>query len=258
VVVDCGSLPPQLIESELFGHERGAFTGAVQRNVGAFEQATGGTIFLDEIGELPLDLQPKLLRAIESRKIRRVGGDSQIPVDVRVVAATNRDLAVEAAKGRFREDLYYRLAVVKLQVPPLRERKDDIALLAYHLLEGLGADPQQLLTEDLVQELQSYHWPGNVRELRNALERHAALGEPLTYEYAAAKESKPSAVATDVIDLSQPLRGAKQTLIDEFERAYIRAQLAACNGNVSECARRAGMDRMSIHRIIQRLGLRGT
>ena len=260
VVVDCGSLPSQLIESELFGHERGAFTGAVERKVGAFEQAHGGTIFLDEIGELPLDLQPKLLRAIESRKVRRVGGDKQIAVDVRIVAATNRDLAVEAAKGRFREDLYYRLAVVKLQVPALRDRREDLPLLAYALLGTMVTDPLQLLTQELMTSLESYHWPGNVRELRNALERHAALGEPLAYERVAstdAERAAPASVAALAsIDVKQPLRTAKQNLVQEFERAYIEQQLAACGGNVSECARRSGMDRMSIHRIIQRLGLR--
>src|SRR5262249_19094893 len=142
VVVDCGAVPPNLLESELFGHEKGAFTGASARRVGAFEEAAGGTIFLDEVGELPLDLQPKLLRILESRQVRRVGSNTFSPVDVPVIAATNRDLRSEVNQGRFRPDLYYRLAVVRIRLPPLRERPEDIRLLAQHLLERLGADAQ--------------------------------------------------------------------------------------------------------------------
>ena len=256
VIVDCGSLPPTLIESELFGHERGAFTGASAQFKGAFERAHGGTLFLDEVGELPLDLQPKLLRAIESRTVRRLGGGKPIPVDVRLVAATNRDLALEVQRGRFREDLYYRLAVVSLTVPPLRERVDDIPLLAVHLLRELGCDPASVLTVESLAALQSHDWPGNVRELRNALERSATLMEPVQ-PTAGADRPDEAAGGPGRIDLGQPLRVGKQQAIEAFERAYVTAMLDACDGNVSECARRAGMDRMSIHRILQRLGLRG-
>ena len=253
VIIDCGSLPRTLIESELFGHERGAFTDANALFKGAFERADGGTLFLDEIGELPLDLQPKLLRVIESRTVRRLGGQRSIAFDVRLVAATNRDLAMEVQRGRFREDLYYRLAVVSLTVPPLRERLDDIPLLAVHLLRELGRDPASYLTVESLAALQSYDWPGNVRELRNTLERAATLFEPLDPGARDAERAEPSAA----IDLSQPFRVGKQHAIEAFERAYVTAMLDECDGNVSECARRAGMDRMSIHRVLQRLGLRG-
>jgi transcriptional regulator with GAF, ATPase, and Fis domain len=263
VIVDCGSLPPNLIEAELFGHERGAFTGAVQRNAGAFERAHGGTIFLDEIGELPLELQPTLLRVLESRKVRRIGGDRSIGVNVRVVAATNRDLAVEVTRGRFREDLYYRLAVVRLSVPALRDRPEDVPLLAVHLLRQIGVDPAHHLTVESLQALSSHDWPGNVRELRNTLERAAALMEPVMPGPSEAppqqQPERPAArPAPATVNLKEPMRIGKQRVIQEYERAYVTAILAECGGNVSEAARRSGMDRMSIHRILQRLGLRDT
>jgi DNA-binding NtrC family response regulator len=255
VIVDCGSLPPTLIESELFGHERGAFTGAVSQYQGAFERADGGTLFLDEIGELPLDLQPKLLRALESRTVRRLGSGKPIAVDVRVVAASNRDLAIEVNRGQFREDLYYRLAVVSLTVPPLRERLDDIPLLAMRLLTEMGVDPASCLTVESLASLAAHDWPGNVRELRNALERSTALMEPVAL---GREDSGPIRVAENAArcNLDEPLRVGKQRAIEAYERAYVTAMLEACDGNVSECARRAGMDRMSIHRILQRLGMR--
>jgi transcriptional regulator with GAF, ATPase, and Fis domain len=253
VIVDCGSLPPSLIESELFGHERGAFTGASSQFTGAFERAHGGTLFLDEVGELPLDLQPKLLRAIESRTVRRVGGGRSLSFDARVVAATHRDLQLEVQRGNFREDLYYRLAVVTVTVPPLRERLEDIPLLAVHLLGEMGLDPASCLTVESLASLASYDWPGNVRELRNTLERAAALMEPLQPR---GDGERPEPTASVAVDLAEPLRVGKQRIIAAFERAYVTAMLHACGGNISECARRAGMDRMSIHRILQRLGLR--
>jgi transcriptional regulator with GAF, ATPase, and Fis domain len=261
-VVDCGSLPPSLIEAELFGYERGAFTGAVARAAGAFERAHTGTLFLDEIGELPLDLQPKLLRALESRTVRRLGGARAIEVDVRVVAATNRDLAMEVNRGRFREDLFYRLAVVTLAMPPLRERTDDVPLLAVHLLREMGIDPASCLSVESLAALQRYDWPGNVRELRNMLERAAVLMEPLTLGEPRpdplTAAPAPAAAPAVAIDPSVPLRVAKQRAIEELERAYVAALLPACDGNVSEMARRMGMDRMSIHRLLRRLKLRGS
>jgi DNA-binding NtrC family response regulator len=254
VVVDCGSLQPNLIESELFGHERGAFTGADRRVHGAFERAHRGTLFLDEIGELPLDLQPKLLRALEARHVRRVGGSEFIPFDVRVVAATHRDLGLEVTRGRFREDLYYRLSVVRLTVPPLRERLEDVPLLAVSLLRQMGADPASCLTVETLDMLTHYDWPGNVRELRNTLERAVALMEPVVVRETS--RSHIDAVQPAGVDVRIPLRVGKQRVIEAYERAYVTALLAECQGNVSEVARRAGMDRMSIHRLIQRLRLR--
>ena len=254
VVVDCGSLPASLVESELMGHERGAFTGAVAAHMGAFERADGGTLFLDEVGELPPAAQPKLLRLLETRTVRRIGGTKGRTVDVRVVAATNRDLGREVQAGRFREDLYFRLAVVRVEVPPLRERREDIPLLAAHLLRELGADPAEQLTADVVDQLVAYDWPGNVRELRNELTRMAALPD-------AAPPSPPSAAAASAepaVDLSVPLRVAKQRAVDELERAYVGALLDACGGRVADVARRAGMDRMTIYRIIDKLKLRSS
>jgi len=260
VIVDCSALPPTLIESELFGHERGAFTGATAQFKGAFERADGGTLFLDEIGELPLALQPKLLRVLESRTVRRLGGVRPVNIDVRMMAATNRDLAMEVQHGRFREDLYYRLAVVSITVPPLRQRLDDIPLLAVHLLREMGLDPASCLTVDSLAALQTYDWPGNVRELRNSLERSATLMEPVQPRTppggAVAQPAPPALAGALPFDLEEPIRLGKQRAIDAFERAYVTAMLEACEGNVSECARRSGMNRMSIHRILQRLGLR--
>lgn len=250
VVVDCASLPANLIESELFGHERGAFTGAIAAHAGAFERADGGTLFLDEIGELPLELQSRLLRAIESRSVQRLGGNQRMTVNVRVVAATHRDLMLEVARGRFREDLYFRLAVVVLEVPPLRSRLDDVPLLARHLLESLGIDPHHVLTPQALQLASTYQWPGNVRELRNALERSVALMQPLSVNH-----HRAPPVGNDgggEIDVNVPFREAKQAVIDAFERRYLEALLKASGGNISEAARRAKLDRMSIHRALTR------
>jgi DNA-binding NtrC family response regulator len=178
VVVDCGAVPPSLFESELFGHERGAFTGADRARAGAFEEADGGTLFLDEIGELPLPLQPKLLRVLEAREVRRIGGAQPRKVDVRVIAATNRDLREEVNRGTFRQDLYFRLEVVRFEVPPLRERPEDIPLLAEHFRQlakpGTGVAP---FSEETLATFMAHKWPGNVRELRNAVERLTVLDE---------------------------------------------------------------------------------
>jgi transcriptional regulator with GAF, ATPase, and Fis domain len=250
VIVDCGAISPNLVESELFGHVRGAFTGADRERIGAFESANGGTVFLDEIGELPLELQPKLLRALEAREIRRVGETHARKVDVRVIAATNRDLQREVNKGLFRDDLYFRLAVMGVRVPPLRERLEDLPLLVRSFLAALGVvDEQDLFPPRVLAELAAHDWPGNVRELRNYVERTVVLREPLP----AAR--RYSGTPCDV-DLRVPFKLAKDAAVDAFERNYLAALLDAAGGNVSKAARNGAMDRMYLHRLIQKHGLR--
>jgi DNA-binding NtrC family response regulator len=274
VVLDCGSIPPNLIESELFGHERGAFTGATSSYAGAFERAHGGTVFLDEIGELPLGMQPKLLRVLERKEVRRVGGSKTLEVDVRIVAATNRDLGVEVNRGRFREDLYYRLAVARVHVPPLRERKDDLPLLIEHIMQTTPGGETASIAQETIDLMMKHDWPGNVRELRNVIERAVLLAESPENEDALrrtpqpAPQSEPSitvtpsqtATSTDAtmtvpVDVSIPFKHAKQNVISEFERRYISRLLAQHDGNISAAARAAGIDRMSIHKMLHRLGL---
>ncbi|HEY2745953.1 MAG TPA: sigma 54-interacting transcriptional regulator [Polyangia bacterium] len=249
VVIDCSAIPENLLESELFGHERGSFTGAVGRRVGAFEEANGGTIFLDEIGELPPDLQPKLLRVLEQREIRRVGGNGTLPVNVRVIAATNRDLRAEVNAGRFRSDLYFRLAVVKIPLPPLRTRPDDIPLLVDSMLESLHADPtvaRSLLSESFLSNLQRAVWPGNVRELRNYLERCLVFQEPLAMNEGNAPE------ASGAVDVSVAFSLARRQALEEFERRYVIALLRAHRGKVSQAARAAEIDRVYLYRLMRR------
>ena len=312
VVLDCGSIPQNLIESELFGHERGAFTGAVNAYAGAFERAHRGTLFLDEIGELPLMMQPKLLRVLERKEVRRVGGTKTISVDIRVVAASNRDLGVEVNRGRFREDLYYRLAVARVHVPPLRERREDIDVLVDHFLTLIPNAQGAHLAADTRDLMKKHDWPGNVRELRNVIERalllsEAPMAEPLvrrTSEMegqgaagapvsgagaggAARREPDAGGGASGeadatgeageageagggrragtendgvetlefAIDTDMPFKRAKQALVTEFERRYIKRLLAQHGGNISAAARVAGIDRMSIHKMLNRLGL---
>jgi DNA-binding NtrC family response regulator len=274
VVLDCGSIPPNLIESELFGHERGAFTGATTSYAGAFERAHGGTVFLDEIGELPLGMQPKLLRVLERKEVRRVGGSKTIEVDVRIVAATNRDLGVEVNRGRFREDLYYRLAVARIHVPALRDRKDDLPLLIEHILATTPGGEAAQIAQETIDLMMKHDWPGNVRELRNVIERAVLLAESpenedsLRRAPAPAPRSEPSitvtpsqtATSTDAtmtvpVDVGIPFKHAKQNVISEFERRYISRLLAQHDGNISAAARAAGIDRMSIHKMLHRLGL---
>jgi DNA-binding NtrC family response regulator len=250
VIVDCGAISPSLVESELFGHARGAFTGAERDRVGAFETANGGTVFLDEIGELPLELQPKLLRAIEAREIRRVGETPTRKVNVRVIAASNRDLEREVNRGRFREDLYFRLAVVNVRVPALRDRVDDLPLLIQSFLATLGlSDHTDLFAPHVLADLAQHDWPGNVRELRNYVERTVVLREPLP------ATKRQIGTGADV-DLRVPFKLAKDAAVDTFERNYLAALLDAAGGNVSKAARNGGMDRMYLHRLIQKHSLR--
>jgi two-component system response regulator GlrR len=255
LVVDCGAIPPNLLESELFGHEKGSFTGAVSRRVGAFEEASGGTIFLDEIGELAQDLQPKLLRVLESKEFRRVGGNNMNKTDVRVVAATNRDLRNEVNAGRFRSDLYFRLAVVKTTIPPLRERPEDIPITVDQILRGLGADPTQtqpLRTPDFFSALQHSAWPGNVRELRNYLERCLVFQEALPVS----TESPASPTSMPGVDPKLAYAEARRRALDGFERGYAEALLREHGGKVAQAAAAAGMDRVYLYRILRRHGIK--
>ncbi|MGE0869215.1 MAG: sigma 54-interacting transcriptional regulator [Kofleriaceae bacterium] len=253
IVVDCGAIPHSLIDSELFGHEKGAFTGADRRREGAFELASGGTIFLDEIGELGADLQPKLLRVLERREVQRIGGTSPTPIDVRIIAATNRNLHTEVNAGRFRSDLFYRLAVLEVRIPPLRERLDDIPLLVSHFLREnkLEDRPEAApLRDDKFQaNLARYAWRGNVRELRNYLER--ALVEP-DREIVAG----PGWEAPPEIDVNQKLATVREAWVRYVERRYIVELLEKSGGNVSAAARSAGIDRAHFYRIMAACGLR--
>jgi DNA-binding NtrC family response regulator len=259
VPVDCGAIPENLVESELFGHVRGAFSGAVNDRKGVFEEAHGGTLFLDEIGEMPLSVQPKLLRAIETRSIRRVGGNSERPIDVRIVAATNRSLAAAANAGTFREDLYYRLAVVEVKLPPLRARGDDIALLARHF-HARFAGAEATLPHSFLQMLGTRAWPGNVRELRNFMERSVSLGfitEPNAHLGSRQVPAVPDAALKSIVPLDLPLKDARQAWTESFESIYVRALLERTSGNVTRAAELAGVNRRFLQRLMARLGLRG-
>jgi transcriptional regulator with GAF, ATPase, and Fis domain len=281
VVLDCGSIPQNLIESELFGHERGAFTGATNAYAGAFERADKGTVFLDEIGELPLSMQPKLLRVLERKEVRRIGGTKTITTDIRVVAATNRDLGVEVNRGRFREDLFYRLAVARVHVPPLRERREDIPGLVEHFLSVTPGGEGARLDPGTIDLMMKHDWPGNVRELRNVIERavlladapggiqlsRTAIGgrrgsEPAGSSSAGVDSAPPpdagaggSEAMIISVDTAIPFKLAKQDVVEEFERRYVQKLLDEHQGNISAAARHAGIDRMSIHKLLNRLGL---
>jgi two-component system, NtrC family, response regulator HydG len=224
VVVNCGALPVNLIESELFGHEKGAFTGAIEKRIGKFEQANGGTIFLDEVGELPLDTQAKFLRVLQEKEIEPIGGKTR-KVDVRIIAATNRSLEDDVAEGKFRMDLYYRLNVFPISVPALRERKEDIMLLAAHFLKRVAHDEGKMITgfsDDVIQKMESYHWPGNVRELENLIRRTVLLTTTgVVNEFYRQPESLKSATTTE-----------KLKSIAENERDHIIAALKKCNWKV--------------------------
>jgi DNA-binding NtrC family response regulator len=250
IVVDCGAMPATLLESELFGHEKGAFTGAEARRVGAFEEADGGTLFLDEIGELPLELQPKLLRAIEGREIRRVGSNRHFPVNLRVVAATNRDLRAEVDAGRFRGDLYYRLAVVKVRLPALHERPEDLPALVDELLRQLGA-PAGAVPPCLVAEWMAQPWPGNVRELRNAVEARVVLSA----RAAAPRPSPPAPAPLSSSEIVQFSDARKQAL-EGFERAYLEELMRRFPGRVAQAAQAAGLDRVYLYRLLRKQGVK--
>ncbi|HDY83065.1 MAG TPA: sigma 54-dependent Fis family transcriptional regulator [Halieaceae bacterium] len=254
VVVDCSTIPTHLMESELFGHVKGAFTGAVATREGAFQQAHGGTIFFDEIGELPPPLQPKLLRVLEKREVKPVGQTSTVPVDVRIIAATNRYLKSEVAAGRFREDLFFRLSVFEFKLPPLRERKEDIPLLAKEFLRAICGDPKRRLGSDAIRYLSSHQWPGNVRELHNVIERAVHLVDDQTI-------NAPSLMATSLTGVGPaPDSGSwggrgKYSFVEAremAEREYLIDLLRRHDFNVSAAAKTAGIHRQSLHRLLRK------
>jgi two-component system, NtrC family, response regulator GlrR len=249
VVLDCAAVPANLLEAELFGHERGAFTGAEARRAGVFEEADGGTLFIDEIGELPAELQPKLLGVLEGREVRRIGAARTLPVDVRLVAATNRDLRREINLGAFRPDLYYRLAVVRVELPPLRQRAADLPALAARILRGLGGDDRAVARfsgDEFVASLARHAWPGNVRELKNYLERC------LVFEEALPIEETMSSSAALAVDASIPFGDAKRHAMDHFEREYLVDLLRRHGGVVTEAAAAAGLDRTHVYRLLRK------
>jgi two-component system nitrogen regulation response regulator NtrX len=264
VRVNCAAIPRDLVESEMFGHERGAFTGATERRIGRFEMAHTGTLLLDEVGELSAEAQAKLLRAIEAREIERVGGGRHIRVDVRVLAATNRDLAKEVREGRFREDLYFRLNVIPMSVPPLREHPGDIPDLVQHfamLYRRRSGQPASVWTDDAVAAMTRYRWPGNVRELANIVERLAILhaGREIT-----ADDVLDVLPALDIATASPASLPAADRLemglsdqLDDYERLLIQRALQAANGVVAEAARRLQTDRPNLYRRMRRLGISG-
>jgi DNA-binding NtrC family response regulator len=286
MVFDCGAVPENLIESELFGHEKGAFTGAVSTRQGVFEMAHGGTVFLDELGELALELQPKLLRVLEQREVKRVGGSKPIKVDVRVVAATNRDLEEEVRAGRFREDLFYRLSVVRLILPALKERKEDIPNLVKHFLKNAhlnrdreGQPKIQNVSRESLDRLVEYEWPGNVRELFNCVERavsfaegdvievqdlpeHVALprggfgvigAEPTRIENSPLEGSKNTGEESGAgLDVDGTFKDAKEQWVSAFERKYIEQLLRNNDGNISHAAREADIDRKYFRKLMKK------
>ncbi|MBI5545155.1 MAG: sigma 54-dependent Fis family transcriptional regulator [Deltaproteobacteria bacterium] len=256
IIIDCPNLPAQLAESELFGHHKGSFTGAVADRAGAFEAAHGGTVFLDEIGELPLELQPKLLRVLESGEIRRVGETQHRPVDVRVVAATHRDLAREVSDKRFREDLFYRLAVIRLRLPALRERREDIPMLARSIAERLSGGRPSPLPRAAEAFLLRYGWPGNVRELRNVVHRLLTLGS-LSPESGLPELAAPDRAQAPAGDeeATQPYLAARSEAIRGFEAAYLKDLVEREGPSLAAAARAAGIDRKHLRELLKRHGL---
>jgi len=272
VVLDCGAIPKDLIESTLFGHEKGSFTGAVGQHHGCFEQAHGGTIFLDEIGELDINLQPKLLRVLENRELKRVGGDRVIKIDVRVVAATNRDLRAMVNQGTFREDLYFRLSVIHVEMPSLRDRREDVPQLAQVFLRDVAKRRglEMSFSPDAVEGLKAHAWPGNVRELKNVVERAASLAEGpqlrrsdlmFNREASRAPSGGGDTGAIHVgasVPAMQPgldFKEAKQRVVDAFEVAYLKGLLERHDGNITRSAQEAGLTRYHLRELLKRHGL---
>ena len=264
VVVDCGSIPPTLAEATLFGHERGAFTGAVDKRLSPFQEAEGGTIFLDELGELPLEVQPKLLRALAERRIKSVGSNTYRDVDVRVLAATRRDLVRAVNAGTFRSDLYFRLAQIKVELPSLRQRVEDIGVLVRRMLKDLGDEAAyDRVTNTTLERLQRHDWPGNVRELRNAVAvAYALSSETEEIDVAAhlgslteTPANQSGAVMSAAMFKGRQFQEAKREVLARFERDYFAALAEDAKGNVSEMARRAGMERAHVRAYLRRHGI---
>jgi len=253
VAINCAAVPASLLESELFGHVKGAFTDAKATRKGMFEQATGGTLLLDEIGEMPLDMQPKLLRVLQERQVRPVGGNVVVPVDARIIAATNRDLESEVEEQRFREDLYYRLNVVQIHVPPLRARGNDVLLLAQHFVrkfaERMGKGVTGISSE-AAKKLVEYDWPGNVRQLENSMERAVTLTrfEQLTVEDLPERISRYESSRMTIADVDSE----HMLTLDQLEKRYIERVLKAAQGNKTQAARLLGVDRRTLYRKLER------
>jgi transcriptional regulator with GAF, ATPase, and Fis domain len=283
VVFDCSAFPATLLESELFGHEKGAFSGAMNRHRGVFERADGGTIFFDELGEMDIEFQSKFLRVLETGEVRRVGGEKTFEVDVRVVAATNRNLEDLVEEKKFRQDLFYRLAKVRFNLPPLRERVEDVPLLAEHFLDQMAGDDaaKPLITEDAVRTLQAYQWPGNIRQLKNVVEKAVAMcgGGTVSAEYLAEELglTESSSSPTAVRSSAPPIRGdntgnqavvmtpildgegtmvafreAKDTIVADFEKQYLERLVDKNEGNISAAAREAEVDRRHLYRLLKK------
>ncbi len=258
VAVDCGAIPENLLESELFGHEKGAFTGAEARSIGLLEMANRGTFFLDEVGELPVRLQAKLLRSLQERKIRRIGGKEEIPIEVRIIAATSRDLVAEIREGRFRDDLYYRINVARIELPPLRARSEDIPLLTSHFVTIYGQQMDKGLVEvdpEVTDVLSRYTWPGNVRELQNVLKRALAM----TRHHVLSVEDLPVDIAVQGGERRRSDRGGffqvRSQRISAFEKWYLNNLLKSCQGDVSRAARKAEVPRGTLYRLLKKHNL---
>jgi two-component system, NtrC family, response regulator GlrR len=254
VVFDCAAVAPALIESELFGHVKGAFTGADSERKGAFLRAHRGTLFLDEIGELPLELQPRLLRALECGTVKRLGEDEPKRVDVRIVAATHRDLQDEVQEARFRQDLFFRLMVVAVHIPPLRDRPEDVPVLTQRFLQEMGGSAFRF-SEDLLLRFRRHSWPGNVRELRNVVQRLLTGVEPELDELPEPVQAKPAKVRHGPIP-AVGFKDAKEKFFEEFVRQYLGTLIPDCGGNLSEVARRAGIHRNYIQRLVDRYAIK--
>lgn len=258
VAIDCAALPENLLESELYGYEKGAFTSAVSSRQGLFEVAHGGTLFLDEISEIPLSMQAKLLRSVQERQVKRLGSNKLVPIDVRILSATNRDLRRAVQEKTFREDLFYRLNVISLKVPPLRERAGDIPVLASHFLHKFAEVNNKKVTgisAEAMEVLENYSWPGNVRELQNIIERAVVLSD--SDRITVGDLPRELSLAPPLPSSADPLeyREAKERWLAAFERTYLRTLLKVTSGNISKAALKAGIDRKTIHRLLRRYGL---